>query len=198
VLRGDEKIGAVTIHLTKELMEKRLWERAVYKFVTQAFLSAFLVVFLWLFLDRFVIRPLQDILATARAVGEGDYGREIAVRQGDEIGQLADEKLKEMDQLKSMFIASMSHELRTPLNSIIGFTGMTLEGLSGTLNEEQQDNLRRVHQSGQHLLGLISDVIDISKIEAGRIEAYPERFSLKEIIDESVASIRPLADKKHL
>jgi DNA-binding response OmpR family regulator len=62
----------------------------------------------------------------------------------------ANERLKEVDQLKSMFIASMSHELRTPLNSIIGFTCMTLEGLSGELNEEQKDNIYRVHKSAKH------------------------------------------------
>ncbi len=108
----------------------------------------------------------------------------------------ANKKLRELDNLKSMFIASMSHELRTPLNSIIGFTGMTLEGLSGVLNEEQKDNLTRAYFSAKHLLNLISDVIDISKIEAGRVEAYPEEFSLREIVDDAAATIEPqLKDK---
>ncbi|MEJ1402795.1 MAG: hybrid sensor histidine kinase/response regulator [Candidatus Sedimenticola sp. (ex Thyasira tokunagai)] len=110
----------------------------------------------------------------------------------------ANERLKELDKLKSMFIASMSHELRTPLNSIIGFTGMMLQGVSGELNEEQEDNLNRVYRSGQHLLGLISDVIDISKIEAGRIEVFPQHFDLKELIGEALELIQPQADKKHL
>lgn len=107
-------------------------------------------------------------------------------------------KLKELDKLKSMFIASMSHELRTPLNSIIGFTGMTLQGLSGELNDEQKDNLARVYKSAKHLLALITDVIDISKIEAGRVEAFLEQVSLKDVVEEAVASVEPLAKEKGL
>ncbi len=102
----------------------------------------------------------------------------------------ANKKLKELDRLKSMFIASMSHELRTPLNSIIGFTGMTLQGMSGELNDEQKDNLTRAYFSAKHLLSLITDVIDISKIEAGRVEAYPEVFFLREVVDDAIATIR--------
>ena len=107
-------------------------------------------------------------------------------------------KLKELDTLKSMFIASMSHELRTPLNSIIGFTGMTLQGLSGELNDEQKDNLARVYQSAKHLLALITDVIDISKIEAGRIDSFPEAVSLKKIIDEAIVTVEPQLKEKQL
>jgi signal transduction histidine kinase len=111
---------------------------------------------------------------------------------------VANNKLKELDQLKSMFIASMSHELRTPLNSIIGFTGMTLQGLSGELNDEQKDNLARVYKSAKHLLALISDVIDISKIEAGRVESFLEKVSLKEIVEEAAASVEPQMKEKGL
>jgi signal transduction histidine kinase len=107
-------------------------------------------------------------------------------------------KLKELDTLKSMFIASMSHELRTPLNSIIGFTGMTLQGLSGDLNEEQKDNLSRAYQSAKHLLSLITDVIDISKIEAGRIDTYPETIFLKTVVSEAIIAIEPQLKEKGL
>lgn len=110
----------------------------------------------------------------------------------------ANEKLLELDRLKSMFIASMSHELRTPLNSIIGFSGMMLQEVSGELNEEQKDNIGRIYRSGKHLLELISDVIDIAKIEAERIDIHVEEVSLKEVIDGAVATIKPLADKKQL
>lgn len=110
----------------------------------------------------------------------------------------ANHKLKDLDRLKSMFIASMSHELRTPLNSIIGFTGMTLQGLSGDLNEEQKDNLSRAYQSAKHLLSLITDVIDISKIEAGRIDTYPEKISLQTVIDEARSAIEPQLQEKGL
>ena len=106
--------------------------------------------------------------------------------------------LQGLDKLKSMFIASMSHELRTPLNSIIGFTGVILQGMSGEINERQKDQLSRVYRSAKHLLALISDVIDISKIEAGRIDVFPEHFLLTELIDEAVESIHPQLKAKKL
>jgi signal transduction histidine kinase len=110
----------------------------------------------------------------------------------------ANMKLKELDRLKSMFIASTSHELRTPLNAIIGFTGITLQGLSGTLNEEQQDNLTRVYQSAKHLLALIGDIIDISKIEAGKIDTSLEEFPLEDLVEEAVATVTPQLQVKGL
>jgi|WetSurMetagenome_2_1015567.scaffolds.fasta_scaffold00239_21 PAS domain S-box-containing protein len=110
----------------------------------------------------------------------------------------ANDRLKELDKLKSMFIASMSHELRTPLNSIIGFTGMTLQGLSGELNDEQKDNLSRSYQSAKHLLSLITDIIDISKIESGRIDAFPEPVLLNELISEAISVVKPQLKEKAL
>ena len=108
----------------------------------------------------------------------------------------ANQKLKELDRMKSMFIASMSHELRTPLNSIIGFTGITLQEMSGPLNEEQKDNLSRVKRSANHLLALITDVIDISKIESGRIDSFPQAFFLNELVREAVDTIRAQVEDK--
>jgi signal transduction histidine kinase len=110
----------------------------------------------------------------------------------------ANTKLKELDTLKSMFIASMSHELRTPLNSIIGFTGIILQGLTGEINEKQKEYLSRVKLAGHHLLSLISDVIDISKIEAGRLEAIVEEFSLSKLLDEAKEEIEAVAAPKGL
>ena len=110
----------------------------------------------------------------------------------------ANKKLKQLDQMKSMFIASMSHELRTPLNSIIGFSGLVLSGQAGEINEKQKDFLHRVSDSGKHLLSLISDVIDISKIEAGRITSEPEQFELDKLLEEAVQSVEILAKQKNL
>lgn len=110
----------------------------------------------------------------------------------------ANKKLKELDKLKSMFIASMSHELRTPLNSIIGFSGLLLQNVCGVMNDKQKESTERINRAGKHLLNLISDVIDISKIEAGRMDVYLQHFTLKDIVEESIESIRPLADSKKL
>ncbi|MCP4265862.1 MAG: PAS domain S-box protein, partial [Candidatus Brocadiaceae bacterium] len=110
----------------------------------------------------------------------------------------ANAKLKELDQLKSMFLASMSHELRTPLNSIIGFTGIIIQGLDGEINSIQRDHLGRANRSAKHLLSLINDVIDLSKIEAGMVEVFLEDVSLNDIIHETVSWVQSQADVKGL
>jgi len=102
------------------------------------------------------------------------------------------------DRVKSAFLATMSHELRTPLNSIIGFTGIVLQGLAGPLNPEQAKQLGMVRGSARHLLELINDVLDISKIEAGQLEVRAEPFDLKTSVEHAMAVVKPLADKKGL
>lgn len=145
-----------------------------------------------------IIRDITERKKTDAELRKYRLHLEDLVSERTEKLKAANVKLKELDQLKSMFIASMSHELRTPLNSIIGFTGMTLQGLSGELNDEQKDNLSRAYQSAKHLLSLITDVIDISKIEAGKIESYPEVVSLDKIIDEAIGIVRPQLKEKGL
>ena len=102
------------------------------------------------------------------------------------------------DRIKSAFLATMSHELRTPLNSIIGFTGIILQGLAGPLNAEQSKQLGMVRDSARHLLALINDVLDISKIEAGELPVGRESFDLARSIEKVAAIARPLAEKKGL
>jgi signal transduction histidine kinase/HAMP domain-containing protein len=108
------------------------------------------------------------------------------------------EAAQEADRLKSAFLASMSHELRTPLNSIIGFTGILLQGLVGPLNDEQKKQLGMVMNSARHLLSLINDVLDISKIEAGGLELASEPFDVRVAIQRAVQTVTPLANKKGL
>ncbi len=98
------------------------------------------------------------------------------------------ERLREVDRLKTEFLANMSHELRTPLNSIIGFSRVILKGIDGPLTELQQQDLEAIHGSGQHLLGLINDILDISKIEAGKMELAFEEVNLHQIIKGVMSS----------
>jgi PAS domain S-box-containing protein len=112
--------------------------------------------------------------------------------------ETANMRFREADRLKSVFLASMSHELRTPLNSIIGFTGIMLMGMTGRLNEEQERQLTLVKNSANHLLGLINDVLDIAKIEAGRVTLSLERFEIGEVVDSVIETVSPMASAKGL
>lgn len=111
---------------------------------------------------------------------------------------LARERAESADRLKSAFLATMSHELRTPLNSIIGFSGILLQQLPGPLNPEQLKQMSMVQASGRHLLELINDVLDVSKIEAGQLEVRRAAFDLCASVERVVATVRPLAQKKGL
>jgi len=107
------------------------------------------------------------------------------------------EELRELDRLKSAFLANMSHELRTPLNSILGFTDVMLEGLDGELTEYMNNDLRLIQKNGQHLLHLINDVLDMAKIESGRMNLHPEKFLLHELLDEVISITSTLASEKN-
>lgn len=136
-----------------------------------------------------------------RHVGERDQAwAELEQRVGERTEELsqANLRLRELDRLKSMFIASMSHELRTPLNAVIGFTGVMLKGMTGEINEEQKKQLTMVKKSGRHLLDLINDIIDISKIEAGQIEIGRDRMDLSELVTDVVDGFMVIAAEKKL
>lgn len=110
----------------------------------------------------------------------------------------ANERLKELDRLKSEFLATMSHELRTPLNSIIGFTGILRQELAGPLNAEQSKQLSMVQFSARHLLGLINDLLDLSRIESGKMEVVIEPVIIEEVVSQVVQSLLPIAEQKRL
>lgn len=112
--------------------------------------------------------------------------------------ELRSREIERADRLKSEFLASMSHELRTPLHTIIGFSELLGEELEGPLNEKQKRFVRHIHNDSMHLLDLINDILDLSKIEAGRLELRPEPFDLTAVVTESLAAVRTLADAKTL
>ena len=107
-------------------------------------------------------------------------------------------QLRELDRLKSSFLANMSHELRTPLNSILGFADVMLEELDGPLTENMDTDLRLIQKNGQHLLHLINDVLDMAKIEAGRMNLNPERFHVHDLLEEVTSITSTLASEKNL
>ena len=97
---------------------------------------------------------------------------------------------------KSEFLASMSHELRTPLNAVIGFSDVLLERMFGELNERQEEYVRDIRDSGRHLLELINEILDLSKVEAGRMELEPAALSLPELLEQALALVRERAARQ--
>jgi len=114
-----------------------------------------------------------------------------------DVAEARDQAL-EANKLKSEFLANMSHELRTPLNSVIGFSGMLIKGIDGKLNDEQESSLTLINNSGKHLLELINDILDLSKIEAGKMELAREPTDLEEMINTAIETVSPLAKEKKL
>jgi len=100
----------------------------------------------------------------------------------------ANRELRALDKLKSAFLANMSHELRTPMNSIIGYTDLMLDRIDDEINEEQEKSLGKVHNNAQHLLQLINDILDMAKIESGKIELAPQVTDIKKMT-QSIATI---------
>ncbi len=121
--------------------------------------------------DVQVLQTLADQLAVA-----------VENARAYELSQRALEELRRADQLKSQFLANMSHELRTPLNSIIGFSKVILKGIDGPITDLQRQDLTAIYNAGQHLLGLINDILDISKIEAGKMQLNFQELSIADII----------------
>ena len=153
-----------------------------------------------------VIEPVRQMDARLRRIAEGDFSEHVTVPNRDELGTLAanlnrmnDEldrvyqQLTTASQHKSEFLANMSHELRTPLNAIIGFSEVLTERMFGELNERQEEYLNDILSSGRHLLSLINDILDLSKVEAGQMELELSAFSLTEALDNGLTMIRERA-----
>ena len=166
--------------------------------------------------------PILRVQRGAARIGAGDLSARIDLHSGDEIEDLAVEFNKMAAQLeeyttglekmvadktaqlelanrhKSEFLANMSHELRTPLNAVIGFSDVLKEEYFGPLNDKQREYVRDINDSGQHLLSLINDILDLSKIEAGRMDLDLSRFNLPAAIDDALVLVRERAHRHNL
>jgi PAS domain S-box-containing protein len=157
---------------------------------------------------RMTIDEKRYLVGTAIDITELKEAQEALQRAHDELEEKVAERteelsqanlrLQELDRLKSMFLASMSHELRTPLNSIIGFVSWLLMGMEGDLNEEQDKQLTMVKNSAEHLLSLINDILDISKIESGKVDLSIEVFDVAEVAKEVAETVLPQTKEKGL
>jgi PAS domain S-box-containing protein len=135
--------------------------------------------------DLSVLQSLADQVAVA-----------IDNARSFELSQQLIKDLREVDQLKSQFLANMSHELRTPLNSIIGFSRVILKGIDGAVSDMQQQDLTAIYNSGQHLLGLINDILDLARIEAGKMELNFEEVHLAELTTSVMSTAKGLVKEK--
>jgi signal transduction histidine kinase len=153
-----------------------------------------------------LIGPVKRMDARLREIASGDFSKSVEVPNRDELGALAanlnlmNEELGRLyrqveaaNRHKSEFLANMSHELRTPLNAIIGFSEVLHERMFGELNDKQAEYLQDILTSGRHLLSLINDILDLSKVEAGRMELELSRFDLPAALDNAVTLIRERA-----
>jgi signal transduction histidine kinase len=153
-----------------------------------------------------VIGPMQSIDSRLAAIASGDFSGHVDVTNRDELGALAVNVNRMNDELqrlykeletaskhKSEFLANMSHELRTPLNAIIGFSQVLRERISGEINAKQEEYLDDIVTSANHLLALINDVLDLSKVEAGQVELQVAPFSLRDALERGVSMVREQA-----
>ncbi|WP_179319610.1 PAS domain S-box protein [Winogradskyella helgolandensis] len=157
------------------------------------------------FIDRsntkFLVGVIRDITERKKTELElENYKNNLEKLVESRTSELEKEKIKAQsaDLMKSAFLATMSHELRTPMNAIIGFTGILLKELAGPLNDEQKKQLAMVKDSGEHLLGLINDVLDISKIEAGKLNVTYYPFDYLASLERTIDFLLPQAKVKGL
>jgi signal transduction histidine kinase len=170
--------------------------------------TVFLALLLGFVLSWSLIVPIQRIRTRLAAIASGDFSGRVEVPNRDELGELGrnvnlmNEELQRLyraleraSQHKSEFLANMSHELSTPLNAIIGFSQVLRERMFGEINEKQEEYLDDILSSGNHLLSLINDVLDLSKVEAGQVELEVAAFSLREALERGVVMVRERATK---
>jgi signal transduction histidine kinase len=168
--------------------------------------SVLLALALGLALAGALVRPIQRTESRLAKIAAGDFSGHVEVPNRDELGSLAENVNRMNDELqrvygeletasrhKSEFLANMSHELRTPLNAILGFSQVLKKKLFGELSEKQAEYVEDILSSGNHLLSLINDVLDLSKVEAGQIELEVAPFSLREAVERGVVMIRERA-----
>ena len=156
-----------------------------------------------------IVGPIRRMQARLAAIASGDFSGHVEVSNRDELGALATNLNRMNDELgrlyeevetasrhKSEFLANMSHELRTPLNAIIGFSQVLKAQMFGELNARQAEYVDDVLSSGEHLLNLINDILDLAKVEAGRMELQPTTFALPGLLDNAMSMVRERATRQ--
>ncbi|MFN2563559.1 MAG: sensor histidine kinase [Gemmatimonadaceae bacterium] len=169
-----------------------------------------------LVVTRRITEPIRQMTEASRALARGDYSQRVYVTRDDELGQLAQtfnamsakveasqaglvearRAAEHASNVKSQFLATMSHEIRTPINAIIGYTELLDLGIAGAVTAEQRAQLERIRASGRHLVGLIDDVLDLAKVEAGQMAVASKPGLARVAVDTALALVRPQAAAK--
>src|SRR6266550_5816394 len=222
IRRGGERIGSIYLQYSLQEMNARLTRYA--GLAGAIVLGAALIAFLFSSrLQRIISGPILSLAHTAKIVSEQkNYSVRAEKRTDDEIGFLIDrfngmlsqieehekeiqevneqlvqseQRARAATQAKSHFLANMSHELRTPLNAIIGYSEILQEEAKDSGQLDSVPDLEKIKAAGKHLLTLINDVLDLSKIEAGKMDIFAESFEIKAVVDEVATTIKPSAAK---
>jgi signal transduction histidine kinase/CheY-like chemotaxis protein len=215
VRREGESLGTVYIQADTKELDARLANYARLMAIV-VLLSSLVALLLSTWLQRFISRPIQHLAEIeSRVSREQDFSLRAKKESDDELGVLIDgfnemlvqiqerdaalslskEQAEQANRTKSAFLANMSHELRTPLNAIIGYSEMLQEEATDRGEEDAIPDLKKIHGAGKHLLALINDILDLSKIEAGKMELYLETFEVAALVEEVRATISPLVEK---
>jgi signal transduction histidine kinase/CheY-like chemotaxis protein len=214
IMEGITQVGTIHMGIKNSYLQNTI-QAASSASLKITFVVAIIGILIALFISRAITGPINKLTKATAEISMGKLDTRVELRSRDEFGQLASsfnkmvhdlksskEALEEArdaaddaSRTKSTFLANMSHELRTPLNAIIGYSEM--------LQEEAEDlgqavfipDLQNIHGAGRHLMSLINDVLDLSKIEAGKMDLYLESFELVPMINEVVATVKPLVEK---
>ena len=222
ILHGDDRVGSIFLRYDLSELTRRTWQN-IGVVAVMLVVSAAFALLLTSRLQRAISEPVLELAQVARVISEKrDYSVRATKRSEDEVGELIEsfngmlgqiEKherlLREMNQqlvdsqqkalaatqAKSQFLANMSHELRTPLNAIIGYSELLTEELDESGRNQFGADLEKIHAAARHQLGLINDILDLSKIEAGKMSLFLENFDAGRLVEEVVSTVRPLTAK---